>query len=711
MKLYRIEELIDQHNKNEILILDIKDNENKSLLKTKYTEEDRNVVSVFKGDVIYNELINNIDNYKDIIMKNMKFMPSKIEQDIDKINIYRLFPSKALGSLSYDRYTVIYEYMGNTERIYDTNHIGNIEYANLSFNLGDSEEVEVLPIPPIDNSDNYKHDNPYSNGIVNPPSYLENDIIYPGNLDNYLYYDASLGKLYRNDDSIFDGSYKKSSGYDRYFGNGYVNIEDGYLEMNIHVPDDGYYFMNVGNGTSYNTSIVNKLFIDKVGRYTRSKVDTKYLWNLSAVESFNDVSDEYEKSNIYKFKEGTHHILFEYDSEFSTMNNDIDGIFLQKVTNLKPINEIYTRDNKFKKIHNRYVMNMDEFYSDNDSINQGTSINSESEIIEGKRKEINEVKSFSNNFTKMTGSFKAKINNIENDTYTLSVLHRYSNTNNNIGNRISLVIDGKNYILFNDDYREGINKFSLYKYNPLIGTYSKYEKVYLENGMEINITVPDNNDILFDSLVICSENNFEHSDVNKKAITYPNINNMYLLPQHHFRINEKNELLRMDDINKSLSFNSISEYIIDENRFYKINKSPITYAIDNFDFNSKKLTFDVNYKNEDIEISKNIKSYYLPKLLLCNLNNEFGRYIKYKPYIFQSLKYESYMDNFDTEKVSYSKYDSKIIPLENYSNEDVSVYDENISDIVIDYGEDWKDYLLNNIKSLDDITFTLIYKS
>lgn len=717
MKLYRIEELIDKNNNGEIVITKIKDNENRPLITTKTKKRNKLLLKIEFNSEEYKKLSFNEDNEVDLF-ESVKYFKNEygienpiLEQsDLTKeVLVYEERPYELIGELKYDLFTIYYNYLGKTERIYDTNYIGNIEYEDVNFNNLVESEVKIEPYPPIyKDNNNYPKDYAFNKKLLKQ-SELIDGIIYNGLIeDGRIFYDAYLGNVYRTRKSEFDGAYKRNSGYDRFLGDGYVTIEDGILEMKINIPKSAYYEVRFGAGNHFNNGTVNKVFIDNVGYYFRTPTNKNLVWFRSLLEGYNDSNDEYFEEKPVYLEEGTHVFKFEYDEKFSTKENDIDVILLKEVEVPEAKNPFYTkRDSQFK-VGTRTIVPINDFYIDNDSYNKGTGKTLETARIDDEVYTICEVVSLSNKFSLTTGTVKNKVSLIESGMYDFKILFRRKSNSNDIKyskqEEAIIKINNKSFLGKVHEDHNGLCTLGIYKrYNDLnIDEYVK--EVYLKKENEISITVPDENNFIFDSLIINSNTVKKHSDVNKKALVYPNIKNYYFIYEDYVMTNENNELDNIDSDTDPRSFNSVQSYSNDGIDFY-IKEEPIHYALNNYDWTNKKLTYEVHYKNniQGIEVVVPIKSYYLPKLVMAHDDMQFDRYMIFKPYIFESIKYVSDESNFESYVKRFSKYDSKLIPLQNYIEED-------LSEMIYDLGDNWKEVLLNNSVNLDDITFAHIHK-
>lgn len=715
MKLYRIEELIDKHNSGDIVITKIKDNENKTLIETKTKKSDKLILRVKFNSEEYNKFIFNEDNTLDI-SKSEDYIKSeyglenptfRLEDISSDILVYEERPYEIIGELKYDLFTIFYNYLGKTERIYDTNFIGNIEYEDLSFNSIERKEVKIEPYPPI-YQDNRKYPKDYAyNSKVLKESEIIDGLIHEGLLDDgRIFYDAYLGDIYKTRESNFDGAYKRKSGYDRFLGEGYVTIEDGILEMNIYIPKSSYYEVRCKNGNHFSNGTVNKVFVDNVGYYFRSPTDREFIWNRSILEFYKDSENEfYEEVPLY-LEKGKHTFKFEYDKRFSTKNNDIDILILRETEVPKSKNPFYIKTYNDFKIGTRTIIPMSDFYVDNDSLNMGTGNILETVKINGELTSIDEVNRMNNKFTILTGTLRNEITLTESGMYTFNLLFRRKNENevNNKKEEAIISINGKNYLAKVYEDHNDLCTLSLYKRNPVLGIDDRIKEVYLKKENEIKITVPDENNFLFDSLIINSNTIEKHSNVNPKALLYPNIKDHYFIFKDYVETNNDDELNNIDG-EKSRSFRSISEYIdTEDNIEFYIEKPPIYYAINKFDYNTRKLEFDIRYKNpiQNLDISFQIKSHYLPKILMIHDDMQFDRYMIFKPYVFESIKYLSQDYTYDGYISKFNKYDAKLVPLQNFTESE-------IGETIYDLGENWKNKLLNETENLDIITLCHIY--
>ncbi|WRM43546.1 hypothetical protein [Staphylococcus phage LY01] len=716
MKLYRIEELIDRNNNGEIVITKIKDNENRPLITTKTKKKEKLLLKIEFDSEEYKKL--SFNEYEEVnLFESTSYIKKEygIENPILKQNeltkdvlVYEERPYELIGELKYDLFTIYYNYLGKMERIYDTNYIGNIEYEDLNFNNLVEREVKIEPYPPI-YRDNNKYPKDYAfNQKILKESELVDGIIYNGLIeDGRIFYDAYLGDTYRTRESDFDGAYKRNSGYDRFLGKGYVTIEDGILEMKINIPKSSYYEVRFGAGNHYNNGTVNKVFIDNVGSYFRTPTNRSLVWFRSILEKYNDTTDEYFEEEPIYLEKGTHTFKFEYDKNFSTKENDIDVILLKEVEFPEAKNPFYSKKENYFKVGTRTIIPIKDFYIDNDSYNQGTGKTLETFKIDNNATNIEEVSSLSDKFSLTTGTVKNIVTLTESGMYDFKILFRRKFNNDEIKNskqeEAVVNINGKNYIAKVHEDHNNLCTLGLYKRFPEMNIDEYINEIYLRKENNIQITTADENNFLFDSLIINSNTVKKHSDVNKKALVYPNIKNYYFIYEDYVMTNGNNELNNIDSDTDPRSFDSIQSYS-NEGIEYYIKEEPIHYALNNFDWKDKKLKYEVHYKNniQGLEIKVPIESYYLPKLLMIHDDMDFDRYMIFKPYIFESIKYTSNDLSYENYIQKFSKYDSKLVPLQNYT-------DELLSEMIYDLGEDWKDRLLNEVVNLDDITFCHIY--
>lgn len=716
MKLYRIEELIDKNNNGEIVITKIKDNENRPLITTKTKKKEKLLLKIefdseeydklsFKEDGEVNLFESTSYIKKEYGIENPILNQNELTKDV---LVYEERPYELIGELKYDLFTIYYNYLGKMERIYDTNYIGNIEYEDLNFNSLVEREVKIEPYPPV-YKDNNKYPKDYAfNQKILKESELIDGIIYNGLIeDGRIFYDAYLGDTYRTRESDFDGVYKRDSGYDRFLGKGYVTIEDGILEMKVNIPKSSYYEVRFGAGNHYNNGTVNKVFIDNVGSYFRTPTNKSLVWFRSILEKYNDATDEYSEEQPIYLEEGTHTFKFEYDKNFSTKENDIDVILLKEVEVPEAKNPFYSKKENYFKIGTRTIVPIKDFYIDNDSYNQGTGKTLETFKIDNEATNIEEVSSLSDKFSLTTGTVKNSVNLSESGMYDFKILFRRKFNNDQIKNskqeEAVVNINGKNYIAKVHEDHNNLCTLGLYKRFPEMNIDEYINEVYLRKKNDIQITTPDENNFLFDSLIINSNTVKKHSDVNKKALVYPNIKNYYFIYEDYVMTNENNELNNIDSDTDPRSFDSVQSYSNDGIDYY-IKEEPIHYAINNFDWKDRKLKYEVHYKNniQGLEIKVPIESYYLPKLLMIHDDMDFDRYMIFKPYIFESIKYVSDDLSYENYIRKFSKYDAKLVPLQNYT-------EKVLSEMIYDLGENWKDRLLNETVNLDDITFCHIY--
>ncbi|QQM14618.1 hypothetical protein CPT_MarsHill_084 [Staphylococcus phage MarsHill] len=716
MKLYRIEELIDKNNNGEIVITKIKDNENRPLITTKTKKKEKLLLKIEFDSDEYNKLsfkedgeVNLFESAsyikKEYGIENPILNQNELTKDV---LVYEERPYELIGELKYDLFTIYYNYLGKMERIYDTNYIGNIEYEDLNFNNLVESEVKIEPYPPVyKDNNNYPKDYAFNQKILKE-SELIDGIIYNGLVeDGRIFYDAYLGDVYRTRESEFDGAYKRDSGYDRFLGKGYVTIEDGILEMKINIPKSSHYEVRFKAGNHYNNGTVNKVFIDNVGSYFRTPTNKSLLWFRSILEKYDDDKDEYfEEPPIY-LEEGTHTFKFEYDKNFSTKENDINVILLEEVEVPEAKNPFYSKQENYFKVGTRTIVPIKDFYIDNDSYNQGTGKTLETFRIDNRVTNIEEVSSLSDKFSLTTGTIKNSVSLSESGMYDFKILFRRKFNNNQIKNfkqeEAVVNINGKNYIAKVHEDHNNLCTLGLYKRFPEMNIDEYINEVYLRKENDIQITTPDENNFLFDSLIINSNTVKKHSDVNKKALVYPNIKNYYFIYEDYVMTNENNELNNIDSDNDPRSFDSVQLYSNDGIDYY-IEEEPIHYALNNFDWKDRKLKYEVHYKNniQGLEIKVPIESYYLPKLLMIHDDMDFDRYMIFKPYIFESIKYVSDDLSYENYIQKFSKYDAKLVPLQNYT-------EKLLSEMIYDLGENWKERLLNETVNLDDITFCHIY--
>ena len=716
MKLYRIEELIDKNNNGEIVITKIKDNENRPLITTKTKKKEKLLLKIEFDSDEYNKLsfkedeeVNLFESAsyikKEYGIENPILNQNELTKDV---LVYEERPYELIGELKYDLFTIYYNYLGKMERIYDTNYIGNIEYEDLNFNNLVEREVKIEPYPPV-YKDNNKYPKDYAfNQKILKESELIDGIIYNGLIeDGRIFYDAYLGDTYRTRESDFDGAYKRDSGYDRFLGKGYVTIEDGILEMKINIPKSSHYEVRFGAGNHYNNGTVNKVFIDNVGSYFRTPTNKSLLWFRSILEKYDDATDEYFEEQPIYLEEGTHTFKFEYDKNFSTKENDIDVILLEEVEVPEARNPFYSKKENYFKVGTRTIVPIKDFYIDNDSYNQGTGKTLETFKIDNKATNIEEVSSLSNKFSLTTGTVKNSVNLSESGMYDFKILFRRKFNNDQIKNskqeEAVVNINGKNYIAKVHEDHNNLCTLGLYKRFPEMNIDEYINEIYLRKENDIQITTPDENNFLFDSLIINSNTVKKHSDVNKKALVYPNIKNYYFIYEDYVMTNENNELNNIDSDNDPRSFDSVQSYSNDGIDYY-IKEEPIHYALNNFDWKDRKLKYEAHYKNniQGLEIKVPIESYYLPKLLMIHDDMDFDRYMIFKPYIFESIKYVSDDLSYENYIRKFSKYDAKLVPLQNYT-------EKVLSEMIYDLGENWKERLLNETVNLDDITFCHIY--
>src|SRR5699024_4767379 len=302
---------------------------------------------------------------------------------------------------------------------------------------------------------------------------------------------------------------------------------------------------------------------------------------------------------------------------------------------------------------------------------------------------------------------KNSVNLSESGMYDFKILFRRKFNNDQIKNskqeEAVVNINGKNYIAKVHEDHNNLCTLGLYKRFPEMNIDEYINEIYLRKENDIQITTPDENNFLFDSLIINSNTVKKHSDVNKKALVYPNIKNYYFIYEDYVMTNENNELNNIDSDNDPRSFDSVqsySNYGID----YYIKEEPIHYALNNFDWKDRKLKYEAHYKNniQGLEIKVPIESYYLPKLLMIHDDMDFDRYMIFKPYIFESIKYVSDDLSYENYIRKFSKYDAKLVPLQNYT-------EKVLSEMIYDLEENWKERLLNETVNLDDITFCHIY--
>src|SRR5699024_2423524 len=675
MKLYRIEELIDKNNNGEIVITKIKDNENRPLITTKTKKKEKLLLKIEFDSDEYNKLsfkedeeVNLFESAsyikKEYGIENPILNQNELTKDV---LVYEERPYELIGELKYDLFTIYYNYLGKMERIYDTNYIGNIEYEDLNFNNLVEREVKIEPYPPV-YKDNNKYPKDYAfNQKILKESELIDGIIYNGLIeDGRIFYDAYLGDTYRTRESDFDGAYKRDSGYDRFLGKGYVTIEDGILEMKINIPKSSHYEVRFGAGNHYNNGTVNKVFIDNVGSYFRTPTNKSLLWFRSILEKYDDATDEYFEEQPIYLEEGTHTFKFEYDKNFSTKENDIDVILLEEVEVPEARNPFYSKKENYFKVGTRTIVPIKDFYIDNDSYNQGTGKTLETFKIDNKATNIEEVSSLSNKFSLTTGTVKNSVNLSESGMYDFKILFRRKFNNDQIKNskqeEAVVNINGKNYIAKVHEDHNNLCTLGLYKRFPEMNIDEYINEIYLRKENDIQITTPDKNNFLFDSLIINSNTVKKHSDVNKKALVYPNIKNYYFIYEDYVMTNENNELNNIDSDNDPRSFDSVQSYSNDGIDYY-IKEEPIHYALNNFDWKDRKLKYEAHYKNniQGLEIKVPIESYYLPKLLMIHDDMDFDRYMIFKPYIFESIKYVSDDLSYENYIRKFSKYDAKLV--------------------------------------------------
>lgn len=715
MKLYRIQELIDLNNEKKIVITKIKDKYDNVLIETKTKKRNKLIQRIPYKSEEYNNLIFKENNEEvDLISSSYQ-----IKEDYDLENpildidsngdvlIYVKRPYELIGELKYDTFTIIYNYLGTSDRIYETENISNIEYEDLSFNTEGQKVVKIVPEPPVyTNNNKYNKESPYRLKVLKE-SELEDGLIHEGILeDGRLFYDTYLGEVYRKKNSEYEGAYKRTSSYDRYLGKGYVTIEDGILDMNIYIPESGYYEIRTSAGNHFNNGTLTKVFLDNVGYYFRSPSDRALIWNKSLLELYRDDEEKfYEEAPLF-LEEGKHNLKFEYDERFSTKHNDFDVLLLTPTKIPEAKNPFYIKTtNEFDYGHRR-IIPMQDFYVDNDSLNMGTGQTLETVKVNGKYTSIEEVNHLSKKFTLLTGSLKNNIKLNKSGYYNLSILFRRAKTD-----KEKIAPSEEELIIFvNDNMFKGkvledhndLCTIGLFKNNPNLKIEQNIDKVFLEKENEIKLVIPDKNNFIFDSMIINSEIKNEYSDVNPKALLYPNINDYYFIYENYHNFNKKNEIDRIDGVN-SKSFNSIKEYKNEDIEFY-LEKDPIQYAANNYDYQTRKINYDIIYNDltRKLNLKIPIESYYLPKILMIHDEMLFDRYMIFKPFIFESVKFESTTFYDDLEPNKYNKYDAKLVPLQKYVEED-------IGEIIYDLGSNWKEILMDQVKNLDDITFTIIY--
>lgn len=719
MKLYRIQDLIDQNNEGKIVITKIKDNENNTLIETKTKKEKKLISRIKYQSSDYNKLIFQEFDPEEVDLISSAY---QVQQDLgldkpylykdEKTNdilVYEDRPYELVGELKYDLFTIIYNYLGKTDRIYDTNYIGNIEYEDLSFNLEGRKEVKISPEPPIYKNNNlYSKESPYRLKVLKDSERID-DVIHEGLLeDGRLFYDTYLGDVYRTKKSEFDGAYKRNSGYDRYLGKGYVTIEDGILDMNIYIPKSGFYEVRSSAGNHFNNGTLTKVFLDNVGYYFRTPTDRSFIWNKSILESFRDSESAFYEEAPKFLEKGIHNFKFEFDPKFSTKDNDFDILILKETSEPEAKNPFYIKTNHDFKFKNRKIIPMRDFYVDNDSFNMGTGQTLETVRIDGEYTNIDEVNRLSDKFTLLTGSLKNDIKLDRAGLYNMGILFRRKNNDPNIDKKqeeMLISINGNQFKGKVYEYHNDLGIIGLFNTHGILNINEYVNSTFLEKENEIIVTVPDNNNFIFDSLIINSNTTQKKSNVNPKANLYPNIDDYYFIFDSYYKVNNYNELDLIDSYN-ARSFNKVSEYKNEGFEFY-LEKPPIHYALNHYDYQSRKLEYEVIFHNllqNNIKLKLPIQSYFLPKILMVHDEMKFDRYMIFRPYVFESIKYESVLNKqtYEERIKRYSRYNAKLIPIQNY-------HDEFIDDIIIDFGEDWKNVLMDKTENLDDITFTHIY--
>ncbi|QXN67847.1 hypothetical protein FPHOBKDP_00093 [Listeria phage LPJP1] len=625
MKVYRIEEMIDDHNSG---LIDI-------------TSIDSNVKTLIK-DINHDGLL----EHKDF-----------------KIN----FTDKN----------------GKVQSIVDPTSITMVNYINNKFtppNNGDDDDDDC------DNGCNcngecychphYPKDIIFDQDIITH-GYINNDgVIYPSILADGTYvYECYDGTIFEYEDTKTSGS-RMTSDYLKYFGKGYVRLEDGYLRMKIFIPEMNNYNMTVYMGSNNLTSKTSSIFINNIERSLTTNGNNKNVWQDITPKQYSMYTQNQINNNIINADHNDYieEILLKSGQPRNTKNVDFNILVLRKaIINHVPIYNHFIDPIKINGNITGY-----ELSSSLKTVNDDNT----SEIVDNTYNNL-----LSNKLVKINkGNIEFKIN-LENDIEKYVYITGY-NPSDKYNRNAKVNINGLSYTYKYNS--QGISHDRLSIYNEQTNVYEYANKIKLNKGINTFIITSNNDDdYLFDSMFF-SETVLEREFNNYHYLELPNIDNIYLFNNIDDINSIQNEGIRNYSVNITDTYNYSEKYGFD----FSIKPYNLPEVITEDD----KIHTTIEYIDNDNAIEVDYNDYMIPKLVVIGKNNinDIGRFIELS---FYKYNYKSLTVYDDNDVITTDIRENKIELLETLPKNKI-----------IDLGEDWKNKLYQEAQ-LRIIDVINIYKS
>lgn len=254
----------------------------------------------------------------------------------------------ANSSLDYnqEKHTLTYiNEDGLVNTLVNVNIIDQILYVNLETTNNDNESncncdcgcngnCDVCIDEDCSCNTNINHDTNYNfpDSEIISNGYIKNGMIYPTELaDGTLIYDCTMGNIKKYVCHKTAGIVKTDNNtFSKHFGNGYVLLNYGQLEMNIFVPYNSLYSISVRAGSENNAGKRGSLFINNVERFVRTSANQKGIWEIVNPEKYCEEEDYFLEVDSTQLSSGINKFILRVDQARGTINNAYNCLILKR---------------------------------------------------------------------------------------------------------------------------------------------------------------------------------------------------------------------------------------------------------------------------------------------------------------------------------------------------------------------------------------------